>query len=134
MDGRKISVCLLKEKLDKEPNYARGKYPSGSHKRVAIEVIGLERIPRGYHVHHRDTDKQNNSPENLVLLTIQDHFWLHHELGNAVLRGYSKGIISLDTIAEKWTSDPARVRKLLPLKVTLQHRDDFLVADPKYHD
>ena len=34
-------------------------------------------IPKGYHVHHVDGNVKNNSPENLILLSQQDHMKLH---------------------------------------------------------
>lgn len=34
-------------------------------------------IPNGFHVHHLDNDKSNNTPTNLVLLSISHHHSLH---------------------------------------------------------
>lgn len=34
-------------------------------------------VPKGYHVHHRDEDKSNNSIENLTILTHIDHAKAH---------------------------------------------------------
>ena len=35
------------------------------------------KVPEGYHVHHVDFNKDNNEPENLVLLTASEHLSLH---------------------------------------------------------
>lgn len=35
-------------------------------------------IPEGYHVHHKDHDKANNSPENLELVHGSEHMSHHH--------------------------------------------------------
>lgn len=47
------------------------------HHAVVAEALGLTAIPQGYHVHHCDQDKMNNSFDNLVLLTASDHLRLH---------------------------------------------------------
>lgn len=45
---------------------------------IYCELHDLTEVPKGYHVHHRDFDKLNNSPENLVLLTISEHMKIHN--------------------------------------------------------
>lgn len=37
-------------------------------------------IPKGYEIHHKDLDRDNNDISNLELLTIQEHKKLHSEL------------------------------------------------------
>jgi hypothetical protein len=37
---------------------------------------------KSYDIHHKDFDKSNNTPNNLIALSIQDHYDLHHELGH----------------------------------------------------
>lgn len=44
---------------------------------------GLTEIPRGYHVHHKDCDKSNNNPDNLLLISAGDHIRLHARLRRA---------------------------------------------------
>jgi hypothetical protein len=39
-------------------------------------------IPKGCDVHHIDGDRWNNSPENLVALTLQQHYDVHMEQGD----------------------------------------------------
>lgn len=46
------------------------------HRVVWEKHFGL--IPEGYEIHHRDTDKTNNSPENLLCLTPSEHAQLHN--------------------------------------------------------
>ena len=46
------------------------------HHQVVFETLNINKIPKGYHIHHRDCNVDNNLPENLVLLTISDHKWL----------------------------------------------------------
>lgn len=37
-------------------------------------------IPRNWEVHHKDCDKTNNSPENLIALSKSQHRLLHEQL------------------------------------------------------
>ncbi len=43
------------------------------HRVVWMDAHGVDEIPSGFEVHHRDKDRTNNSPDNLELLSIQDH-------------------------------------------------------------
>lgn len=55
------------------------------------EHNGLSEIPKGMVVHHMDENKQNNHPDNLILLSIQDHRRIHAWL-NKVQRLSRKGV------------------------------------------
>lgn len=52
-----------------------------THKRLHVYVWEHYngKIPKGYHIHHKDFDKTNNEPSNLVLLGARDHGVLHGE-------------------------------------------------------
>lgn len=130
--------CCTKYKRDfyrgkKNPNY-RGRnfdsdgyrihhYPKvgriKEHHYVAFNILGIDKIPKGYCIHHRDCDIYNNSPENLVLLSNSDHRWIHKQFGNAGLYGYMKGLVSLDVLCE-CSTDKEKSRRLLPLNILLQ--------------
>lgn len=60
------------------------------HREVVMEYLNIKSIPSGYNVHHKDCDKINNKPENLVLLNHSDHRWLHKNFGNTVLWNMEK--------------------------------------------
>lgn len=51
-------------------------YGRHEHRVVAEALLGRPLKP-DEHVHHRDEDKHNNSPENLVVLSATDHLALH---------------------------------------------------------
>jgi hypothetical protein len=42
-----------------------------------VGPIPEDELGRSYHVHHIDGNRKNNSPDNLVALSIQDHYDLH---------------------------------------------------------
>lgn len=57
-------------------------HPRASRGRVFEHILVAERILRrslleGEHVHHRDRNRQNNDPSNLLVLTSSEHGKLH---------------------------------------------------------
>ena len=50
------------------------------HRLIYEEVYGP--IPKGYTIHHKDGDKTNNNPGNLMLLTKSNHHKLHFNMIN----------------------------------------------------
>ena len=54
-------------------------WPNGwqSRHRWVWEQFNETRIPQGYFIHHRDRDKNNDSPENLILKSAADHMRDH---------------------------------------------------------
>ena len=61
------------------------------HIYVYCEHNALPCIPKGMVVHHLDENKQNNHPDNLVLVSIQDHRRIHAWL-NKVQRLSGNGV------------------------------------------
>jgi hypothetical protein len=94
------------------------------HQAVCCEVLGIEKIPKGLHVHHRDCDVMNNSPENLVVLNASDHKWLHKQYGIASLWAHFHGKIDSESLCD-WSDDRQRARRLLDLKVTDQKAEEL---------
>ena len=47
------------------------------HSLIVCENLGLTEIPAGHCVHHCDENPQNNSFDNLVMLTMREHRLLH---------------------------------------------------------
>lgn len=130
--------CCTKYKIDfyrgkNNPNYRGRNYDSdgyrihhypkigrlAEHRYVTFNVLGIDKIPTGHCIHHRDCDIYNNSPENLVLLSNSDHRWIHKQFGNAGLYGYIKGLISLETLCE-CSNDYEKSKMLLPLNILTQ--------------
>lgn len=94
------------------------------HRAICCEHFGISNIPKGFHVHHRDCDVRNNSPENLVVLTVSDHKWLHKQFGNATLWAHFHGRVSTDDLAS-WSDDSERANRLLGLNVIMQDAGIF---------
>lgn len=89
------------------------------HQVVCCETLNIERIPVGFHVHHRDCDAMNNAPANLAVLPVSDHKWLHKQFGVATLWAFCRGHVSLETLVS-WSDDKDRAIRLLPLNVLMQ--------------
>lgn len=125
--GRWKSINTIKEK---NPNY-RGKIYDNEgnklvwsdkfgriklHHAITFEILNIDKIPKGHHVHHRDCDHKNNESTNLVLLSISDHQWLHKQYGNATLWAFMNNRIELKTLVE-WSNDKEKAKRLLPLNL-----------------
>jgi hypothetical protein len=59
------------------------------HRVVMAEKLGRD-LQRDEHVHHKDGDKRNNSPDNLELISMSDHIRLHN-LKNPMPRDKGNG-------------------------------------------
>lgn len=101
--------------LDRLPKFGRIKL----HHKVVFEYLNIESIPKNYCVHHRDCNVDNNSEENLVLITWSDHRWLHKNFGNATLWAFCHNKISLNELCS-WCKNSEKAKKLLPLNIIKQ--------------
>lgn len=90
------------------------------HHYVAFKELNINKLPKGYCIHHRDCNIYNNSPENLVLLSTSDHRWLHKQFGNATLWAFMNNKISYEEL-ESWTNNKEKV-KILKLNVKNQKK------------
>ena len=104
-------------KLDYIPKFGRIKL----HHKVTFETLGINKIPNNYCVHHRDCNVDNNTPENLVLISNSDHNWLHKQFGNATLWAYVNNKITLNELL-KWTNNIEDTKRLLPLNLLEQKK------------
>ena len=82
------------------------------HHAVVFQLFGITRIPKGYHVHHKDCDVMNNDAKNLQLISNSDHKWIHKEFGSATLWAFERGRIKIEDIIS-WSSDIDRAKFLL---------------------
>lgn len=45
-------------------------------------IIPKDESGRSYHIHHIDGNRNNNSPENLIAVSIAEHYRIHYEQGD----------------------------------------------------
>lgn len=94
--------------LDHIPKVGRVKV----HKYVTLQYLGIAYIPKGYHIHHRDCNIHNNDIENLAILTVSDHMWIHKQFGSATLWAFYHNKISLELLVS-WSNDKHKANKIL---------------------
>lgn len=75
------------------------------HHIVVCENLGLTEIPKGWNVHHCDHNPQNNSFNNLVLLTMSDHSKLHSYLKGATTISKESTLKWVETHGTPWRDD-----------------------------
>ncbi|MEP7038618.1 MAG: HNH endonuclease, partial [Acidobacteriota bacterium] len=73
----------------------------GEHRLIAQFHENLERIPARHVVHHKDFNGRNNRPENLQIMSVEDHNRLHGDL----MKGENNPMVRAQTewSDEKWT-------------------------------
>ena len=89
------------------------------HKYVVLNYLGIDNTPKDYIIHHRDCNIYENTPENLVLLTNNDHRWLHKQFGNATLWAFIHKKVTYSELIS-WSNDPERAKKILNLNIIKQ--------------
>lgn len=55
-----------------------------NYRKIYEEYYGVK-IPKGYHIHHKDFDRKNNDPLNLEMLTPDEHAQKHGYLNNFIM-------------------------------------------------
>lgn len=73
-------------------------------------VIPKDESGKSYHIHHIDGRRTNNSPDNLVALSLQEHYEIHYAQGDWAAALY------LARLLEKSKSDlkEIRTRQVMP--------------------
>lgn len=75
---------------------------------VLGETFGLQFLSRDQHVHHIDGDHRNNAPENLAVLTDEEHHALHAREGgwrHVAGKTVPSPIVSIEPMGEEETFD-----------------------------
>jgi hypothetical protein len=86
---------------------------------VAFEKYTGITVPEGYVVHHVNGKKTDNSPQNLVMMTREDHTILHHK-GKKRCEETKKKI---SVRAKSRLSDPSRHPLFIPLDIEAIKRE-----------
>ena len=95
------------------------------HRAICASILGVRKLPKGLHVHHRDCDELNNAPENLSVMNPSDHKWIHKQFGSSCLWAVMNGMIDIDELS-LWSRDKERAKRLLELEVANQNIDKLV--------
>jgi ribonucleotide reductase alpha subunit len=72
--------------------------------RLLWEFLNKRKQPKGYHLHHQDFNKLNDSIDNLQLITIEDHQKIHDISGdNNPMRRFPE---------KNWRNDPIKQQQM----------------------
>ena len=79
------------------------------YRKIFEEYYGVK-IPKNYHIHHIDGDRNNNNPKNLKMLSPEEHFKIHLEQKDPVCRHgkFISGASDAGKIGGKSLSDKKR--------------------------
>ena len=86
---------------------------------VAYEKYTGTTIPDGYVIHHINGTRNDNSPQNLVMMTRKEHTILHHTGQKRSKETKQK----LSTWARDRLSDPSRHPMFIPLDIEAIKKD-----------
>lgn len=70
------------------------------HRETVMQILGVSELPKTLLVHHKDGDKYNNDPHNLILLTHKWHTWLHKNIGNFVFKALYTGKMTIQDVLD----------------------------------
>lgn len=94
------------------------------YQHVVKEILGLNSvrdIPKGYVIHHKDCNHNNNTPTNLVVLPKNAHRLLHTKFGNIILRNLHTGNITKEMFFNMCTEEEKTFyENIIDLNVTHQ--------------
>lgn len=68
------------------------------HRETVMQILGVNQLPQSLIVHHKDGNKHNNNPHNLLLLPHKWHTWLHKNIGNYIFQALYAGKITVQDI------------------------------------
>ena len=67
---------------------------------------------RSYDIHHIDGDRTNNAPDNLVALTIQQHYDIHYAQGDLMACWKIAGKMSVDPVIQSTLSTQYNLQRV----------------------
>lgn len=94
------------------------------YQHVVKEMFGLNSlkdIPKGYVIHHKDANHNNNNPENLVMLPKTTHRLIHTIFGNILINALHTGKIERDVFFSMCNDEQKNFYKeIIDLNITNQ--------------
>lgn len=94
------------------------------YRKIFEEYYGIK-IPKDYHIHHIDGNRNNNNPENLQMLSPEEHFKVHLDQNDPVCKHgkFISGASDAGKIGGKSRSD--RKRKASANNLKINRRPDL---------
>lgn len=92
----------------KRKDYSNYKQP---YRRVAMDFLNVDVLPKGYDVHHKDANEKNNNEYNLILLPRRTHMLIHRWFGNILLNAIETEKIKWDVFYSICTEEQANLYK-----------------------
>lgn len=122
----KVRIIELENGV-KTKEYNRYKYP---YHKISLDVLKIDKIPKGYDIHHKDSNPKNNDVTNLVILPRSTHMLLHRFFGNILLNAVQNGKISLDIFYSLCTEEQKDLYKnIIDLNITNQIVSENIIND-----
>jgi hypothetical protein len=113
----------------KRKDYSRYKEP---YHKIVKDWFNLNSSIKGYDIHHRDCNPNNNDITNLVLIPRSTHMLIHRYLGNILLSAYTKGLIDKRQLFSFCTEEQINfLKEIIDLNITNQKIIYYHEADNK---
>ena len=92
-----------------------------NYRKIWEEYTSLK-IPKGFHIHHIDGNRENNNPENLMCISPEEHFNLHLVQGDIVAKygKFIQGASAAGKIGGSKSRPNWNEEKLLNLSIALK--------------
>ena len=111
---------LLKSKSSSK-NHDKSRHIYQHVVKCVLKLNSISDIPKGYVIHHKDANHENNNPENLVLLPKSTHRLIHTIFGNILINALHTGKIDRETFFKMCSEEQALFYKeIIDLNVTHQ--------------
>ena len=94
-----------------------------------IAEYQFNEIPKNYHVHHVDFNKNNNNPTNLKLLSKEDHFKLHWNCAHDRWQNPEFRNTQIERMREVWKNYTPEQRTQRSKKLSISIKNRYL-KDP----
>jgi hypothetical protein len=83
------------------------------------------KIPKGFHIHHIDGNRQNNDPKNLIMVSPEEHYQIHLQQNDPVCR-HGKFISGAAVAGKKGGSSISdKKRKSSSINLSANRRPDL---------
>lgn len=112
---------LLAEQSVNQEKHSKSKIIYLHVVKINLGLNSTKEIPKGYVVHHKDANHENNDPHNLVVLPKSTHRRIHTIFGNALINALHTNRISKDDFIKVCNKEQWEFYKeIIDLDVTRQ--------------